>query len=130
MSGYPLKILLVDDEEDILHMAAYVLRKMGGHEVLMLQEGDKVVETARENKPDVILLDYWVGDLTGGQILEDLKKEKSTSVIPVIFLTGKNEGAEVERLIASGAKGVILKPFDPATFSSQVEHFFTDFRLG
>ena len=114
---------MIDDEEDILHIASYVLKGICGHEVFFLKEPGKALETAKQVTPDVILMDYWLEECTGEEILKILQKDPATSAIPVIFFTGKNEPEDIKHFLALGARGVILKPFDPLTLCHQVEQF-------
>jgi len=108
-----VKVLLVDDEVDIRRIAALSLSGVGGMEVAQASGGSEGIRKAREDRPDVILLDMMMPGLDGLATFQALRSDPETSAIPVIFLTAKAMSAEVDRLRALGARGVLIKPFDP-----------------
>jgi len=108
-----VKVLLVDDEADIRRIAALSLSGVGGMEVGEASSGSEGIRMAREDRPDVILLDMMMPGLDGPATFEALRRDPKTSAIPVVFLTAKAMSAEVDRLRGMGARGVLIKPFDP-----------------
>jgi CheY-like chemotaxis protein len=108
-----VKVLLVDDEVDIRRIAALSLSGVGGMEVAQASGGSEGIRKAREDRPDVILLDMMMPGLDGLATFQALRSDPETSAIPVVFLTAKAMSAEVERLRGLGARGVLIKPFDP-----------------
>ncbi len=108
-----MKVLLVDDEADIRRIAALSLSGVGGMEVAQASGGSEGIRMAREDRPDVILLDMMMPGLDGPATFQALRSDPETSAIPVVFLTAKAMSAEVDRLRALGARGVLIKPFDP-----------------
>ena len=108
-----MKVLLVDDEADIRRIAALSLSAVGGMEVVQASGGSDGIRMAREGRPDVILLDMMMPGLDGLATFQALRSTPDTSTIPVIFLTAKVMSAEVDRLRGLGARGVLIKPFDP-----------------
>jgi len=108
-----VKVLLVDDEADIRRIAALSLSGIGGMEVAQASGGSEGIRMAREDRPDVILLDMMMPGLDGPATFQALRSDPETSAIPVVFLTAKAMSAEVDRLRDLGARGVLIKPFDP-----------------
>jgi len=108
-----VKVLLVDDEADIRRIAALSLSGVGGMEVAQASGGSEGIRMAREDRPDVILLDMMMPGLDGPATFQALRSDPETSAIPVVFLTAKAMSAEVDRLRDLGARGVLIKPFDP-----------------
>jgi CheY-like chemotaxis protein len=108
-----MKVLLVDDEADIRGIAALSLTGVGGMEVSQASGGSEGIRMAREHPPDVILLDMMMPGLDGVATFRELRSDPETSAIPVVFLTAKAMTAEVEGLKSLGARGVLIKPFDP-----------------
>jgi CheY-like chemotaxis protein len=108
-----VKVLLVDDEVDIRRIAALSLSGVGGMEVAQASGGSEGIRKAREDRPDVILLDMMMPGLDGLATFQALRSDPETSAIPVVFLTAKAMSAEVDRLRGMGASGVLIKPFDP-----------------
>lgn len=112
MQRHDPRILVVDDEPDILNLLDYNLRK-AGFKVLSAKDGPEAIDTARLKKPDLILLDIMLPDMEGTEVLKRLKTYEATSHIPVIMLTAKGE--EVDKIVGFelGAEDYITKPFSP-----------------
>lgn len=117
-----MKALIIDDENDIRRIARLALAKVGKMEVIDASTGLEGIEKATLENPDVILLDVMMPTMDGPTTLAALKENPITKKIPVIFLTAKAMPAELERLKALGAKGVLTKPFDPLILASQVKN--------
>ena len=120
MSQARLKVLIIDDDEDIRMIARLSLSRVGGMEVVEAACGADGVRKAQSEKPDVILLDVMMPAMDGSATLAALRSQRETAATPVIFLTAKAFGSEVERLKALGATGVLIKPFDPRTLPTEV----------
>lgn len=116
-----MKILLIDDDPDVLVLASHALETLGGHTVVTSRGGLGAVETARRERPDAILLDVWMPELDGPDLARRLRAEDELRGVPLVFLTGHQDGAERRRLLALGARGVLAKPFDPETLSTALE---------
>jgi len=114
------KVMLVDDDDDVRLIAQMALRDVGGWPTVAVASGRLAVALAPTERPDVILLDVMMPDLDGPSVLRQMQRDAATADIPVIFMTAKARPAEVERLVAVGAAGVITKPFDPMTLADQV----------
>jgi len=115
-----MKILIIDDDADIRSIARLSLSRVGRMDVIEAASGVVGVQKAQEEKPDVILLDMMMPTMGGLETLAALRSQPATAMTPVIFLTAKAVGDEVDRLTALGAAGVLLKPFDPRTLSEDV----------
>jgi CheY-like chemotaxis protein len=115
-----MKVLIIDDDADIRMIAGLSLSRVGKMEVIEAASGAEGVRKAQAEKPDVILLDMMMPTMDGSQTLAALRLQPGTAETPVIFLTAKAVGVEVERMTALGAAGVLIKPFDPRTLSADV----------
>lgn len=106
------RILVVDDEKDLQTLLAYNLRH-AGHEVLLASTATEGLKAAHEARPDLILLDVMLPDLTGTQACRALKADPATRAIPVVMLTAKGE--EIDRVVGFelGAEDYVVKPFSP-----------------
>ncbi len=116
-----MKVLIIDDEEDIRSIASMSLGILGGVDVVEADGGEDGIAKAASEHPDAILLDMMMPGLDGPATLAKLKENPATKSIPVIFLTARAQSSEVEKLKALGASGVLPKPFDPTTLASQVK---------
>lgn len=115
-----MKILLIDDEADIRRIAKLSLERLGGMEVLEASSGTEGLEMARRERPDAILLDMMMPGMDGPTTFDRLESDDTTATIPVLFLTAKALPSEITRLMELGARGVLLKPFDPIQLPAQV----------
>ena len=115
-----MKVLIIDDEDDIRSIAAMSLGLLGGAEVVEADSGKDGIDKASQEKFDVILLDMMMPGMDGPSTLTALRENPTTNGIPVIFLTARAMNSEVEQLKKMGAKGILTKPFDPASLLTQV----------
>jgi len=113
------KILLVDDEEDMVELLAFNLQEQG-HSIITAGAGLEALDKARALVPDLILLDLMLPDLDGISICELLRRQPATRGIPIIMITAL--GGEIARLAAfdSGVNDYMRKPFSPRELVKQV----------
>jgi two-component system, OmpR family, phosphate regulon response regulator PhoB len=104
------RILVIEDEPGLQQVLDYNLRREG-HEVLIAPSGTEGLRVAREQRPDLILLDWTLPDRSGTEVCRLLKSGKGTSSIPVIFVTAR--GDEIDRIVGFevGAADYVVKPF-------------------
>ena len=96
------KILVVDDEEDILDLVEYNL-KQNNYKVTCVTTGEDALESARSIKPDLILLDLMLPGVDGFEVCKILKMDPSTQEIPIVMLTAKGEDIDVVTGLELGA---------------------------
>ncbi len=114
------RVLVVDDDEDIRAVTELSIRRIGHWDVLLAASGEEALVLARDQHPDVILLDTMMPVLDGPSTLAKLRAEPATAGIPVIFLTAQARPRDVEGYLALGAAGVIGKPFDATTLPGEI----------
>lgn len=112
------KILLVDDEIEILKLLSTVLKKEGLNNIYIANTGAKALEIFKEVNPDLVILDIMLPDMEGYEIC---KKMRDISMVPVLFLSAKNE--ELDRILgfAIGADDYIIKPFSPKEVAYRIK---------
>lgn len=115
-----MKALIVEDDPDIQIILRMVLTRMGKCEVSVTDQGLEVLESAKSNRPDFILLDVMLPEMSGYDICKALKSNEKTSEIPIIFLTARSMPSEIKEGLALGALGYLSKPFDPMTLVPQI----------
>ena len=105
-------ILIIEDESDLAELVAFNLEKEG-YRSLIAQDGPSGLEAARNNSPDLILLDIMLPGMSGMDICKVLKGKEKTARIPVIMMTAKGE--EIDRVVGFevGADDYVIKPFSP-----------------
>jgi two-component system phosphate regulon response regulator PhoB len=102
--------MVVEDERDIQDIVAYNLQQ-AGYDVLLASRGDDAVRLAKQQKPDLVLLDLMLPGLSGKEVCQAIRRDPSTASTPVIMLTAKGE--EVDRVVGLevGADDYVTKPF-------------------
>lgn len=120
-----MKILIIDDDDDVRQIARLSLGRLGGMDVIEAGGGEEGCRKARDERPDGILLDMMMPVMDGPATLAALHGDPRTADIPVIFLTAKALPAEVARLMTLGSRGVLTKPFDPKVLVTQVKDLLT-----
>lgn len=106
------KVLIIDDEEDFCFFVRENLMNTGMFDVLVATNGHYGIKLARQNQPDIILLDLMMPDLTGEEVAAELRDDAGTAQIPVIFVTAlatQNETGE-SGLKKTGSAYFISKP--------------------
>jgi CheY-like chemotaxis protein len=114
------KIVVADDEPDVLFMTAFSLRTVGGFEVIEARNGLEAVEKAQQVHPDLIVLDIKMPRMNGYEACRKLKEIPELRDVPVIFLSAKGQRQEIEEGLSAGASDYILKPFAPEELISKV----------
>lgn len=115
-----VRILLVDDEDDVRFTVKLTLQHVGGFVVEEARSGPEGLTLALAQPPDLVLLDVMMPGMDGPATLAALRREPKLVPIPVVFLTAKAFPSEIDRLMALGAADVITKPFEPAALSARV----------
>jgi CheY-like chemotaxis protein len=119
------KILVAEDERDIRDLIAFTLQ-FAGFEVEVARNGVEAVEKAPQVKPDLILLDVRMPQMTGYEACSTLKAMPEMQDTPVVFLSAKGQDREIEQGMELGALGYILKPFAPDDLIRQVKELLEE----
>jgi two-component system alkaline phosphatase synthesis response regulator PhoP len=109
----PAKILVADDEPDLLFMTAFTLRQLGGFEVIEARNGQEALQLAEQHQPDLIVLDVQMPHLTGYEVCRSIRQHATLAQTPVILLSAKSQHYEIEEGREAGATLYILKPYAP-----------------
>jgi len=113
------KVLVIDDEEDILELVKYNLAKEG-YRVTGVLSGEKALTKAKEEMPDVVLLDLMLPGLDGLEVCRRLKNNPATAQIPIVMLTAKGEDADIVTGLELGADDYVTKPFSPRVLLARI----------
>jgi two-component system, OmpR family, alkaline phosphatase synthesis response regulator PhoP len=114
------KILLVDDEKDILELIGFNLEKEG-YEVHTAINGRKALEVARQTSPDLILLDVMMPEMDGMETCRELREDPQFKNVLIAFLTARNEDYSQIAGFDAGADDYIAKPIKPRLLISRVK---------
>jgi len=113
------KILVVDDDLDILELLKYNLPK-SGYDVSCAENGEKAIEVARKFKPDLILLDVMMPEKDGVEVCDILRDDPMFNDTFIVFLTARNEDYTQIACYESGADDYIVKPIRPRVLLSRI----------
>jgi putative two-component system response regulator len=103
-------ILIVDDMPMNIQVAMNILKNQG-YKMLFAQSGEMAFNIIEDNNIDLILLDIMMPDLNGFEVCKKLKKDEQTKNIPIIFLSGKDSSADIEKAYEVGGSDYVIKPF-------------------
>lgn len=115
------RILLADDEPDILEISRIALETVGGFEVSVCTSGRTLLERLAEFEPDLIVVDVLMPDMTGPEVFAEVRRRPEFDTVPVVYLTGVIQEEEIENLRETGVADVILKPFDPMSLADRID---------
>lgn len=113
------KILVIEDDEDILELIRYNLAREG-YDIITSPDGDQGYEKAKSENPTLILLDLMLPGMDGLEVCRLLKYNRSTSEIPIIMVTAKGEETDIVTGLELGADDYIAKPFAPKVLVARV----------
>lgn len=114
------RILIVEDDDDILELVRYNLLKEG-YEVVAHTCGEDAIKAARSNPPALVILDLMLPGVDGLEVCKTLKNDAETAQISVIMLTAKGEEADIVTGLEVGADDYVTKPFSPRVLMARVK---------
>jgi len=125
-----VKLLIVDDEKDIVDLVAYNLEKEG-HEVLKAYDGERALQIVRAKTPDLVILDLMLPGIQGLEVCKRLRRDPATAAVPIIMLTAKGEEVDKVLGLEVGADDYVTKPFSVKELVARVKAVLrrTDARL-
>ncbi|HEX6103463.1 MAG TPA: phosphate regulon transcriptional regulator PhoB [Alphaproteobacteria bacterium] len=112
-------ILVVEDEAPLVTLLRYNLEREG-FSVLEAQDGDEAMNQAREQKPDLVLLDWMLPLVSGIEVCRQLRRHPETRSIPIVMLTARGEEGDKLRGLDSGADDYVTKPFSPSELIARI----------
>jgi two-component system, cell cycle response regulator DivK len=116
------RILIMEDDDDTQSMVRFLL-EYKGYEVLAAKDGKHGLELARQEKPDLILLDLAMPEMDGWLVAKQLKEAPETKAIPVIAVTAYTMSSDRRKAMDAGCDGFIGKPMNVPEFIAEVEKF-------
>jgi two-component system, OmpR family, alkaline phosphatase synthesis response regulator PhoP len=119
--GYPVKkILVIEDEQDIVNLLSHYLRQEG-YEILTARDGFSGLKLARTEAPGLVILDLMLPEFGGLEVCKKLRVATATAEIPIIMLTAKGEESDKIVGLELGADDYITKPFSPKELVARVK---------
>ncbi|MFC1724079.1 response regulator transcription factor [candidate division KSB1 bacterium] len=114
------KIVLAEDEPQIARLIQFKLQKEG-FEIIWKDNGADALDSVKEHKPDLVLLDVMMPVMDGYQVLKKIKEDENLKDTPVIMLTAKGQERDVVKGFDLGSEDYIVKPFRPAELVSRIK---------
>ncbi|SDX26254.1 response regulator [Litoreibacter albidus] len=120
-----LTVLHVDDDDDIREITLLALEAVGGMTVVQASSGAAALVSVENLQPDVLLLDVMMPEMSGVELLSQLRNIPKLQETPCIFMTARVQANEISGLKEHGAVDVIEKPFDPMTLADRIRAIIT-----
>ena len=115
------KVLIVDDEKEVRRLVEVTLRS-GDYEIFQAEDGEKAIEIARAEMPDLIIMDVMMpGDIDGFEAARTLKSDPETKAITIIMLTAMGQETDKKKGSEVGADDYFVKPFSPLELIKKIE---------
>lgn len=114
------KILIVDDDIETLRLVGLMLQRQG-FQIVAANNGTQAMAMARNENPDLIVLDVMMPDLDGYEVVRQLRKEKETSSVPIIMFTAKSQVEDKVAGLEAGADDYLTKPVHPAELVAKIK---------
>jgi len=118
--GVRTRVLVVDDEPDLLELVHYNLTK-AGYDVACVTSGAEALSHVRMHTPDLILLDVLLPDIDGLEVCKVLRRNPQTGTIPIVMLTARSEDADIVAGLEIGADDYLTKPFSPRVLLARIK---------
>jgi len=115
------KILIVEDEEDVLELLSEIFSELEDYRVLCARDGEEALRIARLDNPDIILLDIQLPKMNGHEVCKSLKSDPAMSHIKVLMLSGMAQNSNRQKAHEAGADAYIAKPFSSIALLEKVE---------
>lgn len=114
------KVLICDDEPNILESVSYVVNKLGAT-CLTAEDGEAALAMAKSERPDLMILDVRMPKISGNQVCQLLKSDSGTRNIHIIILTAHGQQLDRELSTNAGADDFITKPFSPRALKAKIQ---------
>jgi two-component system cell cycle response regulator DivK len=118
------KVLVVEDNDANLYLMRFIFEKYAFH-VLVAKSGAEGVEKAIAEKPDLIIMDIQLPDISGYETTKKIREFHAARDIPIVALTSYAMAGDREKAFAAGCNGYIAKPINPETFMKEIRTFIT-----
>lgn len=121
------KVLIVDDNQDAIHILTAVLKR-GGYLVSVAKNGAEAIEKVHQESPALILLDIMMPKMDGFEVCQEIKGSEETRNIPVLMITARKDPESRKRGLEVGASEYLVKPIHPAEVLRKVQEYLGDDR--
>jgi DNA-binding response OmpR family regulator len=116
-----MKTILIADDHQYLRFLVRTTLDRPDYRILEAADGEAALRIARDEHPDLLILDWMMPKVSGLDVLQSLREDRDTCEIPVIMLTAKAQAADRNQAIMKGIRGYLTKPFSPLELMDRVE---------
>jgi two-component system, cell cycle response regulator DivK len=116
------KILIIEDNDQNMYLESFILTS-NGFEVIQARNGMDGIALAKNERPEIILLDIQLPEMDGYAVAKELRRELSLAKIPIVAVTSYAMVGDRERALAAGCNGYIEKPINPDTFLVDITQY-------
>lgn len=120
------KIMFVDDDIQIHPVVEKGFKNFYNIDSKLCGSGKEALAIVQNFSPDLIILDAMMPEMDGIAVMRELAKDSNTKKIPIIFLTGNDKIIELEKMLAMGPIGIILKPIKLKTFAQEIQEIWNE----
>lgn len=113
MTSPERKVLVADDEPEILDLLSLTLEDDERYSVLTARDGEEALRLCRSEKPEIVFLDVQMPRMDGVTVCENIRKDPAIAGMKVVMLTALSQAAEIDRALVAGADDYMTKPFSP-----------------
>jgi two-component system alkaline phosphatase synthesis response regulator PhoP len=121
MTSTMKKVLVIEDEKDILELILSIFDGLGNYQVLSAIDGEEAIKLARMDRPDIILLDIQLPKINGYEVCKYIKSDPTMSQIKILMLSGMTQNSDRQKAKEANADGYINKPFSSIELLEKVE---------
>lgn len=114
------KVLIIEDNENNMELMTFIL-ELHGYEIMKAYNATDGIYAALNNNPDFVLLDIQLPDMDGSEALVIIRKQETSSPLPIIAVTSYAMSGDKEKLLAKGCTGYIEKPINPETIIQDIQ---------
>jgi two-component system, OmpR family, response regulator len=115
-----IRIVYVEDDEDIQRIVRMSLERVGKMTVAVVSDPTQAIQTITEFRPDMVMLDWMMPVMDGPTLYRQMKMRPDLNSLPVVFITAKASERDLNELRALGCAGTISKPFSPKDLPDQL----------
>ena len=117
------KILIVEDEEDILELISEEFGDLDGYRILCARDGEEALKIARATGPDIIILDIQLPKRNGYEVCQLIKSDPAMSDTKILMISGMSQNSDRHKALEAGADEYMVKPFSLTVLVEKVKNF-------
>lgn len=121
-----LNILVIDDQESMRKVIVHILKELGHQEITQTPDSKFALQLVQKGTFDLVISDWHMPELTGLELLQEVRKTDNIKTLPFILVTGDNEKSHVEEAIKAGVSSFIVKPFSPSEIEKKIKLLFPE----